>query len=131
MSSYLTIKKDGVTIGCWSRSEEMYQALSCHCSYGNWETFDPEKEFTYVIEDIKIEITSIDETIKLYEKMLEGKLDYEERFQTISAMQDYEKLKKENEILIIQIQFMLRMYNDSIYDSDVDQERNIWTWMMD
>lgn len=123
MSQYLIIKKDGTTIGEWSRLTKLYQA-SHRTSY-NEESFNPEKEFPLIIENLKEKIEEYKDSKDTYERMLSGLNSYEERFDTITSIKELEDEITECESAMHDVYFMKNCWECSQYSED---EENVWIW---
>ncbi len=108
MSSYLTIKKKGVTICCYSRNTELYQAFSGY----------PEVEWTEVgIEDLNTALSNLEEDMKGYEKAIkryEKSLGFlrkaEDIHETISSIQGLEESLEEKKEAFYYIKFLIEIW---------------------
>lgn len=131
MSSYLTIKKDGVTIGCWSGSSIIYQTFHDYAPFDKEEEFNPETRFNDGIKQIKEHINTLNSHKDTYNRMLEGNLSYDERFETIKTIKDIEEDIKDYEVNKYYIYFMFDCYEASKYPDEECPENNKWTWCVD
>ena len=136
MSSYLIINKNDVLMGTWSRSTKLYEV--CESVPFNYDgkkavEFDPEKEFYNVIEKLKNDIIDNERLKKKYEKMLEGNISYEERFSTLSTIEEIENEIEECKETMSEANFMLYSFNCSKYNYDEEDNKvkNLWTWYKD
>lgn len=123
MSQYLIIKKDGVTLGEWSRSTHMYQAFE-GAPYGEEKKFNPEQEFQLAIKNIEEKIIEYKDSKDTYEQLLQGSLTYEERYETIVAIKEIEVEIKEYELALHHVYFLQSCWECDRYEENPPK----WTW---
>lgn len=129
MSQYLVIKKDGVKIGEWSRSTEMYDAFPC-ASY-NENKFDAIRVFANAKSYFNQLISDTYKSIELKEKVLQGDITFDERWsiagEIIEDEENIERLNKYNNY----VDFMIEIYEcDEYCDYDDGKTHNIWTYII-
>ena len=125
MSCYLTIKKNGIRIGTWSRSTKMF-SLFHGVDYTEKE-FEPVSTFRDAIAEIRAEIPDYEKRIRVAKLSLEGCMDADERYYLASSIVEYEDEIKDCERIIIEIEFML----NNCVDCDSFDEHIHWTWVLE
>ena len=125
MSCYLTIKKNGIRIGTWSRSTKMF-SLFHGVDYTEKE-FEPVSTFRDAIAEIRAEIPDYEKRIRVAKLSLEGCMDADERYYLASSIVEYEDEIKDFERIIIEIEFML----NNCVDCDSFDEHIHWTWVLE
>lgn len=105
MSSYLNIyipvHNRNITIGCWSRNSEIYQAFSENgARYGIDKATDVDKIINQIYCDEKSEISKTQERINTLEKNCNGNLE------VIEEILNWKEYLKDHETVINYINFL-------------------------
>ena len=125
MSCYLTIKKNGIRIGTWSRSTKMFNLF--HGADYTEKQFEPVSVFKNAIAEIRAEIPDCERRIRVAKLSLEGCMDADERYCFASSIVEYEDEIKDWERIIIEIEFML----NNCVECDLYDEHTHWTWVLE
>ena len=120
MSSYLTIKKNGVDLISWCRSSDQYQALKNKVPYGDFKEFK--------VDDIKDGIMSLEELVNEYkediavrEKLL-ATLKYEDAFECLNDLTEMKKELKWKEYALNNLYFLKDICEELVYQKEGDEE---------
>ncbi len=122
MSQYLVIKKDGVTLGEWSSSTCMYQAFP-GATYEE-KVFNPAERFEIATLIIQSKIDEYKKSIIKYNKMLDGNLAYEERWDCLTSIEELEEEIEECKKAMHDVLFMQDCWGCDRYEENPPK----WTW---
>ena len=125
MSCYLTIKKNGIRIGTWSRSTKIFSLF--HGADYTEKEFEPVSVFKNAIAEIRAEIPNYKKEIRIAQLSLEGCPDIDERHYLASSIVEYEEEIEDCERIIIEIEFML----NNCVECDLYDEHAHWTWVLE
>lgn len=96
MSSYLIFRKNKVVICSFSRNTHIYQAFEC-VPFADWESVSRER-LRDGLDNLRSEMEEKEKQIKIYQKMLTAKMEYEDVFSTANSIieneQDLEAIKR-------------------------------------
>lgn len=96
MSSYLIFRKNKVVICSFSRNTHIYQAFEC-VPFADWEGVSRER-LRDGLDNLRAEMEEKEKQIKIYQKMLTAKMEYEDVFSTANSIieneQDLEDIKQ-------------------------------------
>jgi len=122
MSCYLTMKKNGVIIGEWSRNHPMYEAFdgSNYIPFENEEEFNPIIAMNNAIEELKDSIKRYERLSDMSREFIKSISDEERIWSEICSIKENDDLIAQNKELIIIINFLLEQ-------SDTEDK---WTWYM-
>lgn len=120
MSSYLTIKKNGVDLISWCRSSEQYQALKGKAPYGDFKEFEA--------NDIDEGIMSLELSVKEFKEQIEDRkkllttLRYEDALECLSDLEEMKNELKWKEYALTNLYFLKDICEESVYEQDGENE---------
>lgn len=125
MSTYLVIYKDDVCLGAWSRSSAFYDVFNRGAPTSNKEEFDLPDVCRYAHESLKDILDNYNESIQLYQRVLEGLTDYDARYDVVRDLMETERAKREYEAVAYMIDFL-----ECTYDVEDNPNEHHWTWQI-
>ncbi len=122
MSSYLTIKKNGVDLISWCRSSEQYQALknSGKVPFMEFKEFKP--------DDLNCGIIQLEEEVKQWKKQIEmrekisSNISYEDACDWINDLKEWQEGLEEKEYALNNLRFLKDICEESVWQGDVENE---------
>lgn len=126
MSCYLTIKKNGMLMGSWSRSSNMFKTFEHRAPYDDEVRFEPEKEFELGLKEVEKNIKYFQKRKQEYQNFKDKVgISRDEYFDTIGDIEEIDEILDELLYTKYSIEFMIGCYEHSIYEED---DNNYWTW---
>lgn len=143
MSSYLSFRKNGVTLTHYSRSTHMYEALSSQAPYAKWRVVTHE-DLAYGLAELLDEKKGYEKAIDRQKTVLQYVKQPEEIHGAISTIQGMEDLIEEIDTTIAELRLIMRICETPSWDVIVDNDkcddelkeetgkgRSIFEWMVD
>ena len=119
MCCYLTFRKGGINILDYSRSTNMFQALSDCVPYEEWGTAT-EAQLLSGIDNLREKKTEYENRIKTIHTILNSKcsLSVDDAWQLAGEIQDLEEKIKGLEVDICEVNVLLRILDEKTYKDD-------------
>lgn len=122
MSSYIFIRKNGVTLSCYSRSHPLYEALSPYAEWGNWSELTIDK-LKYALNDVNDEIKNFKNSKSQQQEALPYLKEASEVYSTISCIHDIDEEIEDKQVASYYIKFLFDISDETPY-YEKDQDGN-------
>lgn len=109
MSSYLTIKKQGVKICSFSRNTIFYEVLYERVSYDKWTECDI-RDLNMGYDDLQEEISNCKKAIERENKALSLLTQKEDIFDTLSSIDSLQETLEEKVEALMYIKFLIHIW---------------------
>lgn len=114
MSSYIFIRKNGVTLSCYSRSHPLYEALSPYAKWGEWSELTMDR-LKHALNDTNDEIKSLKNSRAQQEEALPYLKDASEVYSTISCIHSIDEEIEEQQAANYYIRFLFDIAEETAY----------------
>ena len=133
MSSYLSLRKNGVNIISFSRNSEIYQVLKCQAPIGEWAPMDS-KVLREGLEELYDSKQRCLDYKKTEEKALEYLSSTEDIYEAVSSIQNIEEQIEGIDRCIAYLDLLIKIARESVYEytNGVLEEKEIkFEWKID
>lgn len=115
MSSYLIFRKNKVVICSFSRNTQIYQAFE-GVPFADWKSVSRER-LRDGLDNLREELEEKEMQIKIYQKMLTAKMEYEDVFSTANSIIENEQELEDIKRAICYLELIIQIEQEDNYNN--------------